>query len=318
MKFNLRKYFPSPGSETKSTRLRIYRTLRRFLIGFILVSLLNGIFSIFFDTPKMSRIRRRNEQIERQYRILNDKILAAERTIDDIKHRDNYVYRPLLGIDTLDMPGVYREYPESKYASLDGDRYSPLMTDTWRRLDRLTRRMYLASVSLDATQDLAENKELFSAVIPAIWPIDRTKLKYVSDLYGWRMHPKYHVWKFHEGIDLAAPTGTPVYATGNGIVSESKTANGYGKVISINHGFGYTSRYAHLSKQFVVRGDSVTRGQVIGEVGATGVGTGPHLHYEVRYMGSTVNPINYFNKDMSAESYIDLVEQLNEKTVEQL
>lgn len=318
MKFALRKYLPSPDSERQSQRLRIYRLLRKFLIGFIVVSLLNGIFSIYFDTPKMSSIRRRNEQIERQYRILDDKILAAERILEDIKHRDNYVYRPLLGIDTLDIAGIYRDYPDSKYAQLGGDRYSPLMIDTWKRLDRLTRRMYLASVSLDATQDLAENKELFSTVIPALWPIDRTKLKYVSDLYGWRMHPKYHVWKFHEGIDLAAPTGTPVYATGNGIVSESKTANGYGKIISINHGFGYTSRYAHLSKQFVVQGDSVTRGQVIGEVGSTGIGTGSHLHYEVRYMGATVNPINYFNKDMTPEAYIDLVQQLNEKSVEQL
>lgn len=317
MKLPLRRYFPPSDSESQSRRLRIYRLLRKFLIGFIVVSLLNGIFSIYFDTPKMSRIRHRNEQIERQYRILNDRILASERMLEEIKHRDNYVYRPLLGIDTLDVAGVYRDYPESKYAALDGDRYSPLMIDTWRHLDRLTRRMYLASVSLDATQDLAENKELFSTVIPAIWPIDRTKLKYVSDLYGWRMHPTSHVWKFHEGIDLASPTGTPVYATGNGIVSESGTARGYGKIISINHGFGYTSRYAHLSKQFVSRGDSVTRGQVIGEVGSTGIGTGSHLHYEVRYMGATVNPINYFNKDMSAEAYVDLVRQLNEKTVEQ-
>lgn len=292
--------------------------MRKFLIGFILVSLLNGIFSIYFDTPKMARIRRRNEQIERRYRILDDKILAAERTLDDIKHRDNYVYRPLLGIDTLDIAGVYREYSDQKYAGLEGDRYSPLMTDTWRRLDRLTRQMYLASVSLDATQDLAENKELFSTVIPAIWPIDRTKLNYVSDLYGWRMHPRHHVWKFHEGVDLAAPTGTPVYATGNGVVMESGTANGYGKIITVNHGFGYRSRYAHLSKQFVAKGDSVTRGQVIGEVGATGIVTGPHLHYEVLYMGHTVDPINYFNKDMSAEAYADLMQQLNEKTIESL
>ena len=162
----------------------MYRLLRKFLIGFIIILLLSGIYSIYFDTPKMARLRRRNADIERQYRILNDKILAAERTLDDMKHRDNRVYRPLLGIDTLDIAGVWNDYPEEKYASLEGDLYSDVMIDSWRRMDHLARRMYLASVSLDDTQELAENKELFSTVIPALWPIDRTKLKYVSDPYG--------------------------------------------------------------------------------------------------------------------------------------
>ena len=281
MKFRLGKYISPGGALWRIERLRVYRLLRKFLIGFIIILLLSGIYSIYFDTPKMARLRRRNADIERQYRILNDKILAAERTLDDMKHRDNRVYRPLLGIDTLDIAGVWNDYPEEKYASLEGDLYSDVMIDSWRRMDHLARRMYLASVSLDDTQELAENKELFSTVIPALWPIDRTKLKYVSDPYGWRMHPKRGAWIFHEGIDLAAPVGTPVYATGNAVVTESGTASGYGKVITLNHGFGYRSRYAHLSKQYVERGDSVTRGQVIGEVGATGIVTGPHMHYEV-------------------------------------
>ncbi len=316
MKFRLGKYISPGGALWRIERLRVYRLLRKFLIGFIIILLLSGIYSIYFDTPKMARLLRRNADIERQYRILNDKILAAERTLDDMKHRDNRVYRPLLGIDTLDIAGVWNDYPEEKYASLEGDLYSDVMIDSWRRMDHLARRMYLASVSLDDTQELAENKELFSTVIPALWPIDRTKLKYVSDPYGWRMHPKRGAWIFHEGIDLAAPVGTPVYATGNAVVTESGTASGYGKVITLNHGFGYRSRYAHLSKQYVERGDSVTRGQVIGEVGATGIVTGPHLHYEVMYMDNTVNPINYFNKDITSEAYIDLMQQLNEKTVE--
>ena len=188
------------------------------------------------------------------------------------------------------------------------------MTDTWRQMDRLTRNIYYASVSLDTTQQMAENKEEFSTVIPAIWPIDRTKLRHVSSLYGMRMHPTLGIWRKHEGIDLTAPIGTAVYASGNGVISQSQWRNGYGELIEVNHGFGYKSRYAHLSKRYVQVGDSVTRGQVIGEVGNTGVSSGPHLHYEVRYRDNTVNPIHYFNKDMSEEAYIDLMNQLEKST----
>jgi murein DD-endopeptidase MepM/ murein hydrolase activator NlpD len=163
---------------------------------------------------------------------------------------------------------------------------------------------------LDDTQDLAENKEEFSTVIPAIWPIDRTKLKYVSSLYGMRMHPRYGTWRMHEGVDLSAPKGTPVYATGNAVVLRAGWRPGYGYMIELNHGFGYKTRYGHLSKMYVSAGDSVTRGQVIADVGNTGVSSGSHLHYEVRFRDHTVNPIHYFNKDMSPETYIDLMQQL--------
>ena len=141
-----------------------------------------------------------------------------------------------------------------------------------------------------------------------------TKLKNVSSLYGMRVHPRYGYWKMHEGIDLSAPKGTPVYATGNAVVTRSSWQPGYGQLIELNHGFGYKTRYGHLSKRYVSPGDSVTRGQVIGEVGNTGVSSGSHLHYEVRFRDKTVNPIHYFNKDMSPESYMDLMNQLDNST----
>lgn len=285
----------------------IFSTMLVAVVGSILLS-------EYADTPKLAKIREENAQIEEQYRLLQSRINAAEQTLLDIRHRDHYVYRPLLGVDTLDIPEVYAEYNDSKYAEFANDTYSALITSTWRQLDRMTRNTYYASISLDATQALAENKEEFSTVIPAIWPIDRTKLRNVSSLYGYRTHPHYGSWRMHEGIDLSAPIGTPVYATGNGIVTQSQWRNGYGQLIEINHGFGYKSRYGHLSKRHVKVGDSVTRGQVIGDVGNTGVSSGPHLHYEVRFRDNTVNPIHYFNKDMSPEAYKTLMEQLDEST----
>lgn len=303
-----------------NTKESIFKRPRRRSKGYVIASSLvvtlliataiNLTVSYLVDTPKISKIKQENLRLESQYQILNEKIASAELLLSDIAHRDKHVYRPLLGIDTLNIPNVYAEYNDSKYADFKGDIYADIIEHSWRRLDHLTRSIYYSSRALDDTQDMAENKEEFSTVIPAIWPIDRTKLRSVSSLYGMRKHPKYGVWRKHEGVDLSAPKGTAVYATGNAVVSFSGWKPGYGYLIELNHGFGYKTRYGHLSKRHVSRGDSVTRGQVIGDVGNTGVSLGSHLHYEVRYRGNTVNPIYYFNKDMSPESYLELMEQL--------
>lgn len=281
----------------------------------LIAALSNMLFSATLDTPKLSSIRRDNKRLEKRFEILQGKVASAERILADIKHRDQYVYRPLLGVDTLNIPAVYSDYLDSKYeAMLEDEYYGEVTIAAWKRMDRLMRSIYYSSLALDTTQKLAENKEEYSSIIPAIWPIDRTKLKNVSSLYGMRNHPTLGIWRMHEGVDLTAPIGTSVYATGNGTVSQSQVRNGYGELIEIDHGFGYKTRYAHLSARFVKPGDKVTRGQVIGEVGNTGVSSGPHLHYEVRYRESTVNPIHFFNKDMSAESYKEIMEQLEKSS----
>lgn len=289
-----------------------YRVAFKLFVALVIAVVSNILISIWFDTPKMAIIRRDNQYLKAQYTILQEKIRSAEQTLADVRHRDQFVYRPLLGVDTLNIPQVYAEYNDSKYADLPTGEYEELIVEGWKSIDKLMREIYYASRSLDDTQDLAENKEEFSTVIPAIWPIDRTKLKDVSSLYGMRMHPRYGYWKMHEGVDLSAPKGTPVYATGNGVVVRASWQRGYGELIELNHGFGYKTRYGHLSKMYVSPGDSVTRGQVIGEVGNTGVSSGAHLHYEVRFRDKTVNPIHYFNKDMSPEAYVDLMKQLEE------
>ena len=287
----------------------------KLFVAMLIAALSNMLFSATFDTPKLSSIRRDNKRLEKRFEILQGKVASAERILADIKHRDQYVYRPLLGVDTLNIPAVYSDYLDSKYeAMLEDEYYGEVTIAAWKRMDRLMRSIYYSSLALDTTQRLAENKEEYSSIIPAIWPIDRTKLKNVSSLYGMRNHPTLGIWRMHEGVDLTAPTGTSVYATGNGTVSQSQVRNGYGELIEIDHGFGYKTRYAHLSARFVKPGDKVTRGQVIGEVGNTGVSSGPHLHYEVRYRESTVNPIHFFNKDMSAESYKEIMEQLEKSS----
>ena len=275
-------------------RLRSYRLLRNLLIGFILVALVNVMFTSLFYTPKMYRIIENNRELVLKYEILQNRIKASQHRLEEIKHRDNYVYRPLFSSDTVTIDGIYSPYDQTKYASVADDEYSPLMMGTWLELDQLARSLYLESKSLDDLQVLAKDKERFSTAIPAVWPIDRTKLRNKIGAFGYRMHPIYHRWKFHSGVDLPGRIGDPVYATGDGVVEETernRSRSGYGTQILLDHGFGYQTRYAHLSKILVERGDSVKRGQIIGELGNTGASTAPHLHYEVLYMRSFVNPV---------------------------
>lgn len=298
-------------------RIRFYRLLRKILIGFILASIVNFLFSYFFYTPKMYKIREKNSELVMKYDILQDKIGAATKKLEEIKHRDNNVYRSLFAADTLTVEGIYSPYPMDKYRSMRGDHFESLMVETWQSLDAMTRLLYLESRSLDELQILSKDKEKMATAVPAIWPIDKRKLRGHIGAFGGRNHPILGRYIAHEGIDLGSKTGTPVYATGNAIVDlDNNGARGYGKQILLNHGFGYRTRYAHLSKILVTTGQAVKRGEIIGEVGNTGRSTGPHLHYEVIYMGRHVDPINYFRKDMDEKEFESIIESAKATTYE--
>ena len=324
-------------------RLRTYRVIRKILIIFIAVSIVNVVFANVFYTPKMYRILRENSELVFKYRLLQDKIRAEQRKLDEIHHRDNFVYRALFSADTLNIGGIYTPYPASKYAALAGDEYAPLMIGTWQQLDAFGRQLYRTSVSFDELQILAKNKENMSTAIPAIWPIDRSALHndhigafnlrrmhpvlgYIRphkgiEPFGYRNHPIYHRRILHKGIDLAANIGNNVYATGDATVQSTdlgQPRRGYGKQILLNHQYGYQTRYAHLSKVLVQPGERVARGQVIAETGNTGISSGPHLHYEVIHKGMPVNPINYFNRNMTAAEYDALMENMRDTNFEKL
>lgn len=306
---------------TAPFRLRTYRLLRKILIGFILVSVINLVFSHFFYTPKMYRIIRENHELTIKYRILQDRIRTTSRKLDEIRYRDVQVYRSLFSTDTLSIDGVWQPYPESKYADMADDNFAPLMVGTWKQLDQLARLIYLESVSFDELQLLSRNKEKLAAAVPALWPIDRKRLKndHIGAFNPRRVHPVLGYIRPHEGIDLGGQTGDPVFATGDATVQMTESASGgYGKQILLDHEFGYKTRYAHLSQILVRPGEKVVRGQLIGHVGNTGISTGPHLHYEVIHKGTPVNPINYFDRNMSAAEYDKLMDEMRETNFESL
>ena len=301
------------GKTGGSKRLNRYNILRQVLIGFIVISALNMVVSSLLYTPKMHYIAEENRELVEKYNILQGRIASMQSKIAEIRHRDNFVYRRLFSSDTLALRGIYTPYPDSKYTSLTGDEYSELMTSTWQQLDALTRQIYATSLSLDEVQSLAKDKEQMSLAIPAIWPIDRTRLKAFYAFGVRTKHPILKIRTMHKGVDMSTDYGVPVYATGDGVVEkvdQGKRRRGYGRQILINHKFGYKTRYAHLQKMFVKPGEKVQRGQLIGEVGSTGGSTGPHLHYEVIYRNKQVNPVNYFNRNMTSDEYRQLMDNM--------
>jgi len=179
------------------------------------------------------------------------------------------------------------------------DNANELISGATATLDLLYRRAKLQEQSYaDILKQCETNRELF-AHIPAIDPL-RNGIE--TDGFGMRMHPILHIRIMHQGLDFVANVGTDVYATGDGVVSYVGKRGGYGNVVEIDHGFGYSTLYGHLSKPLVADGQRVRRGQVIALSGNTGLSTAPHLHYEVRRNGVHVDPGEYFFDNIAPSS----------------
>jgi murein DD-endopeptidase MepM/ murein hydrolase activator NlpD len=188
------------------------------------------------------------------------------------------------------------------------------MAKTLIFMDKITKKVYIQSKSFDEVAAYAREKEEMIFCIPSIQPINLSDSKvHFSGGYGWRSDPFYHVQKFHHGIDFGGPEGTSIYAAGSGRVEKAEfNWGGYGNMVLIDHGFGYHTRYAHLSAINVEKGETVTRGQIVGLMGNTGRSKGTHLHYEVLFKNKDVNPINFFNNDVSEEEYNKIIKALKE------
>lgn len=300
-----------------SPRQKIFKFLRgaALLLSVSFVFLL--ILSLFFDTPGEKIQKRENKQLLYQYELLNQKVEKMEQSMDEIQQHDDNIYRLIFGIDpvpeNIRKAGVGGSNP---YKELEQYSKSDLLIETSKKIDNLTRRMVVQTESYDNIMKLVQDKEKFLASIPAISPIADRNLKRFASGYGYRIHPIYRTLKMHKGIDLTAPTGTKVYATGGGkVISAGYAAGGYGIKVIIDHGYGYKTLYAHLNKATVKVGKRVARGDVIGEVGSTGRSTAPHLHYEVRKNDQTENPVNYYYTDLTPEEYEEMINVSSQMTM---
>ena len=261
------------------------------------------------DSPKEKQLKREIAQMQLQYDLLNNRLSQAGDVLKNIELRDNNIYRAVLNADPI--PQSVRQAGfggADRYKDLQDYSNSKLMTETAKKMDVLIREIYVQSRSYDEIEKLAKSKTLMLAAIPAIQPIDNKSLKCIVSGFGWRIHPIYKTERFHTGIDFAASEGTPIYATGDGVVEKADNLEeGYGNHVVINHGFGYETLYGHMSKMAVIVGQKVKRGQIIGYVGCTGLCSGDHVHYEVIKNGEKVNPVDYFYNDLSPGEYKEIV-----------
>ncbi|MCL6462303.1 Peptidase family M23 [Flavobacterium micromati] len=302
------------------------KTRKRKKIGFFmlfaLASALFGLLSFvvllntpYFETPKDKLQAREIENLKLNYSLLDKKMEQVNGVMEAIAERDNNLYRVYFNkavipdsVRRAGLPGVDR------YKLLEGYDNSQLVANTTKRMDVLTKELVVQSKSLDEILKLAEAKSDFLAAIPAIQPVRNENLKRMASGFGYRTDPFTKVKKMHKGMDFTAQTGTPIYATGDGVVTRAdNSASGYGNHIVIRHGFGYETLYAHLSKYKSRAGQRVKRGDVIGYVGSTGRSEAPHLHYEVHKDSKVVNPLNFYYGNISAAEYVAIAHLANQE-----
>jgi len=259
----------------------------------------------FFESPKERVLKSEVSQYELQYQIMNDRLNTLQNLVDEMSDRDDNIYRIIFEAEPIPKTVRQAGYGGvNRYMKLEGYNNSELLIETSKKLDNIASELYVQSKSFDEVYEMARNKEKMLARIPAIQPVNNKELKRLSSYYGYRIDPIYKIKKFHAGVDFSAPQGTPIYASGAGTVIKTKRSQrGYGNTVTIDHGYGYVTFYAHANDIKVKKGDKVSRGQIIATVGNTGKSTAPHLHYEVRKNDKTVNPIYYFFNDLSPDEF---------------
>ena len=290
-------------------RQRIMSYLRRLFVGMGLGAGSFLVFFFIFGSPSEKSLRTENSQLQAQYHILSTRLDEALDVMKQIQQRDDNLYRVIMQADPVNDRLRLASYGNTnRYGELMDMANSRLVVNTSKKMDLLARQLYIQSESFDEVVEMCKKHDEMLECIPAIQPVSNKDLKRTASGYGARIDPIYKTVKFHEGMDFSANVGTPVYVTGNGKVIKAGWEGLYGNCITVDHGFGYVTKYAHLSKIRVRNGQNVVRGEIIGEVGSTGKSTGPHLHYEVHLKGKVMNPVNYYFMDLNAEDYDKMVE----------
>ena len=292
------KIKPKKGEKVRNFVIMLLAAFIFMILGYVVLTPL-------FESPKEKQLKRELEFVMLNEELHSRKIEQMEKVLQEIQDRDNNIYR--LYFEVNPIPEEQRKAGfggVNRYKTLEGFDNSEMIIDVTRNMDVLAKQLYVQSKSLDEIVELAEDKEKLLAAIPAIQPVKNEDLTRMASGFGWRTDPFTKARKMHWGMDFTAPTGTPIYASGDGVIERAdQSAAGYGKHIRIDHGFGYVSLYAHLSKFNVRKGQKVKRGDLIGFVGNTGRSQAPHLHYEIIKNGRKINPINFYYGNLTPEEF---------------
>ncbi len=308
------KYHYNPDTCTyervKVKKLDIFLNLLGFLsLSVFLGLILTLFFSQYYKTDVENALQEENQELRLHYKLLEKQVAEANQVLNGLQERDDNIYRVIFEADPI--PASIRSAGSGgsdKYRNLiDKGLKEEFVLETFKGVDDVKRKMYIQSKSYDEIVKLIKNKSKMLASMPAIQPISNKQLTRLTSGFGLRIHPIYKVGQFHPGIDFAAPYGTPIYATADGVIKKAVYDAGYGNNILIDHGYGYKTLYAHMAEFKVKPGDKVKRGECIGYVGSTGLSTAPHVHYEVIYNGEQINPVYFFFQDLSAEEYEEIL-----------
>lgn len=281
--------------------LRIFGFFSALLVSSAMVI---WLYTKFIPPPTEKESTIRLDLMKDNYVLLNDKVKSLQQQMADLEKRDNEVYRSIFEANPL--PDSARAKLIEKKKELDKIR---VMTDDVltqnivNSLNNIKARVAFQVDSYKGIEKLINNQENKLASIPAIQPVSNNDLTRVASGFGYRIHPIYGIPKMHNGLDFSSTQGTPIYATGDGVVKNAEFGSGFGNNVVINHGYGYETLYGHMVRIKVHEGQRVKRGEVIGWVGSTGASTGPHCHYEVHINGRPVDPVYFFYNDLSPEQY---------------
>jgi murein DD-endopeptidase MepM/ murein hydrolase activator NlpD len=259
----------------------------------------------YFPSANEKKLLQENERIQDNFDLVQQEIQQMSKQLREIEKRDNEVYRSIFEAspipDSARAKMMEKQQEERLIATLSD---KELNTSIINQIKNLSSRLFAQSKSFNAVENMVKNKEALLAATPAIQPVSNKDLNRLASGFGYRIDPVYKTTKFHAGLDFAAPQGSPVYATADGVVElAGNTGNGYGNHVVINHGFSYETLYGHMVRIKARAGQKVRRGEVIGWVGSTGKSTGPHLHYEVHKNGREINPIYFFYNDLTPEQF---------------
>jgi len=305
-------YFFNPENMSfEKAKLSLWGILKRIIwlvttaISFAILVLWVAFY--VFDSPREKMLQRENNELKEQLQLINKKLEVMDIVLEDIQDRDDQVYRMILEADPIPLEKRNPWFDlKTRYDSIAPNETMKLLMNIDLKTNQLLIKLNEERKSLDTLLLLAEKKGDMLACIPAIRPIKN--MYNVTSGFGLRIHPILKIWRRHEGVDITAPRGTPVYATADGTVSRKQSQSGYGTTVILDHGYSYETLYAHLSKRIVKPGQKVKRGELIGYVGNTGFSLGSHLYYEVWKNGTPVNPVHFFVSDITPEEYNAILE----------
>lgn len=298
---------------TETWQTKAWRVVRFLSAAFVFGVVLLLLSSYFFDSPKERRLSRELNKMEMTYANMNEKMTTMSDILSELEEKDDNIYRVIFEAEPI-SPAVRKAGVggSDRYKDLEGFDQSKMMEQTAKKLDKLYTKIGIQSMSYEELTASIRNKSKMLNSIPSIQPVANKELKRIASGYGYRIHPVHKVRKFHRGVDFTAPTGTEVFATGDGkIVKASRSRRGYGNKIVVDHGYGYRSLYAHLNTIDVKKGQIVKRGEKIGTVGSSGLSTAPHLHYEVHHEDKAINPINFFHNDLDETQFEKMIQLAN-------